>query len=365
MLRPMFDTLDAAHRRIAQGFVVLGAVCVASVIGYVLMGWSFSDAVYMVAITIFSVGYGEVQPIIGPTRWFTIGVIVLGCSSLIYILGGFFQLIAEGELNRLLGNRKMKKTIEELSDHVIVCGLGRIGRVVKNDLESEGATVVLVDSNPERAQAIANEGGYAVVGDATLDAVLIEAGVTRARALATVLSDDALNVFITLTARNLNPDLRIIARAEYPESNSKMMQAGADKVLLPSTLSGERAAQMILRPEMVDFFADQDLSGLEQELRLLGVKIEQFEVDGRSSLIGRTVGELESSGDGGFLVVAIRRAGGQLVHNPLKTFQFSEEDSVLFMGHEADIPHLREAFAIANLRPAVRRAVTYRGATQR
>jgi len=361
----MFAELDAAHRRIAQGFLILGGVSIGSVVGYMLLGWSFSDAVYMVAITIFSVGYGEVQPVVGGVRWFTVGVIVLGCSSLIYILGGFFQLIAEGELNRLLGNRKMKKTIEELKGHVIVFGYGRIGRVVTSDLEGGGATVVIVDNDEEHVASITAAGGYAISGDATSDAVLIEAGVHSARALATVLSDDALNVFITLTARNLNPELRIIARAEDPASDSKMIQAGADKVVLPSALSGERAAQMILRPAMVDFFADQDLSGLEQELRGLGVQIEQFEVDGGSSLIGRTVGELESSGDGGFLVIAIRRAGGMLVRNPEKHFTFSEEDSVLFMGHAEDIPNLREAFEIANLRPAVRRAVTYRGATRR
>lgn len=345
--------------------MVLGIVCVLAVAGYVLSGWSLSDAVYMVTITVFSVGYGEVQPVEGALRWFTIGVIVLGCSALIYILGGFFQLIAEGELNRILGSRRMKKSIEELSDHVIVCGYGRIGRVVMTDLESAGGTVVLVDSDPDLVSELVSEGHRAVVGDATSDAVLIEAGVQRASALATVLSNDALNVFITLTARNLNPQLRIIARAEDPASDSKLAQAGADKVVLPSALSGERAAQMILRPAMVDFFANQDLSGLEQELRGLGVQIEQFEVDGGSSLIGRTVGELESSGDGGFLVVAIRRVGGALIRNPEKGFTFSEEDSVLFMGHEEDIPQLREAFAIANLRPAVRRTVTYRGATRR
>jgi len=358
----MLSALDPAHRRIAQGFLVLGAVCVLAVAGYVLAGWSLSDAVYMVAITIFGVGYGEVQPVVGEVRWLTIGIIVIGCSSLIYILGGFFQLIAEGELNRLLGSRKMKKTIEELTDHVIVCGLGRIGRVLRADLEAAGATVVFVDNNAERVSAAVEHGSYALTGDATSDEILLEAGVTRARALATVLPDDALNVFITLTARNLNPDLRIIARAEDPASDAKMVQAGADKVVLPSALSGERAAQMILRPAMVDFFADQDLSGLEHELRGLGLQIEQFEVDGQSSLIGRSVGALESSGDGGFLVIAIRRAGGKLVRNPEKHFTFAEEDSVLFMGHAEDIPQLREAFALANIRPAIRRGIVYRGA---
>ncbi|MEM7434161.1 MAG: potassium channel protein [Myxococcota bacterium] len=361
----MFGDLNPAHRRIAQGFLFLGAVCLAAVAGYMALGWSFSDAVYMVAITIFSVGYGEVHPVVGTVRWFTVVVIILGCSSLLYILGGFFQLVAEGELNRLIGNRKMKKSIEELSDHIIVCGVGRIGRVLVSDLDKGGATVVLVDSNAERITAAIEAGAYGLVGDATSDDVLVQAGVRRASALATVLPDDALNVFITLTARNLNPNLRIIARAENPASDSKMIQAGADKVVLPSSLSGERAAQMLLRPAMVDFFSGQDLSGLEQELGALGIQMEQFEVDANSRLIGQTVGALESNGDGGFLVIAIRRAGGELVRNPEKHFTFSEEDSVLFLGHGEDIPHLKEAFAIANLRPAVRRPLTYRGATRR
>ena len=157
----------------------------------------------------------------------------------------------------------------------------------------------------------------------------------------------------------------ILLPLDTERAEAEMVQAGADKVVLPSALSGERAAQMILRPAMVDFFADQDLSGLEHELRGLGLQIEQFEVDGQSSLIGRSVGALESSGDGGFLVIAIRRAGGKLVRNPEKHFTFAEEDSVLFMGHAEDIPNLREAFAIANLRPAVKRALVYRGATRR
>ncbi|HSN81891.1 MAG TPA: potassium channel family protein, partial [Polyangiales bacterium] len=229
----MLSGLDAAHRRIAQGFIVLGVVCAFAVAGYVLTGWSLSDAVYMVTITIFGVGYGEVRPVAGEVRWLTIGVIVLGCSSLIYILGGFFQLIAEGELNRLLGSRRMKKTIEELTDHVIVCGLGRIGRVLRADLEAGGATVVFVDIDAERVSAAVEHGSLALAGDATSDEVLLEAGVKRARALVTVLPNDALNVFITLTARNLNPDLRIIARAEDPASDAKMIQAGADKVVLP------------------------------------------------------------------------------------------------------------------------------------
>jgi voltage-gated potassium channel len=256
----------------------------------------------------------------------------------------------------------MKKSIEELDNHIILCGLGRIGRIMLNDLEAAGATVVVVDNSAERVAPLIERGMFVVVGDATRDDVLIEAGITRARSLATVLPDDALNVFITLTARNLKPDLWIIARAEDPASDSKMHRAGADKVVLPSTLSGERAAQMILRPAMVDFFTDQDLSGLEQELRSLGLQIEQFDVDGRSALIGATVGELESSGDGGFLVIAVRRVGGTLVRNPPKTFSFAEEDSVLFMGHDEDIPNLREAFAIANLRPADKRPLSYRGA---
>jgi len=360
----VFEALDPAHRRIAHGMLFLLVVSVLSVAGYTAFGWNLADAVYMVVITIFSVGYGEVQPVEGAQRWYTSAVIVFGCSSLIYILGGFFQLITEGELNRLMGKRKMRKTIEELEGHIIVCGVGRLGRVLVSDLEDDGATVVIVDSSTERVQRAIEQGHQAIEGDATADSTLVSAGIKRARALATVLPNDALNVFITLTARNLNPKLRIISRAEDPATESKLRQAGADKVVLPSTISGERAAQMILRPATVDFFDDKDLSGLGQELDALGLQIEQFEVDRKSPLIGLSVGALESNGDGGFVVVAVRRAGGSLVRNPTKDFTFSEEDSVLFVGHTEDIPDLRKAFAIANIRPALHRPVTYRGATR-
>jgi voltage-gated potassium channel len=358
----MFSGLDPAHQRIAKGFAFMAVVCVSSVLAYEALGWSVSDAVYMVAITIFSVGYGEVKPVHGSARWVTVAVIVVGCSTLLYIMGGFFQLITEGELNRIMGRRKMRKALTELNGHVIVCGLGRIGRIVMADLHSGGATVVMVDNNASRISTVTEAGHYAVVGDATLDAVLLEAGVDRADALATVLPNDALNVFITLTARNLNKKLRIIARAEDPHSEGKLIQAGANKVVLPSTLSGERAAQMILRPATIDFFSDLDLSGLEQELGTLDVHIDQFTVDAQSRLIGRSVGDLESSGNGGFLVLAVRRAGGSVVRNPNKFFAFAEEDSVLFMGHAEDIPALKQAFLIANVRPAVQRSITYRGA---
>jgi voltage-gated potassium channel len=358
----MFKALDPAHRRIAVGFLVLGAICAASIGAYLTLGWDLSDAIYMVVITIFSVGYGEVRPLVGAGRWVTVGVIMLGCSSLIYILGGFFQLVAEGQLNRLLGTRKMKKTIEELRGHVIVCGYGRIGRVLIGDLRAADATVVLVDNAANRIEAAVGAGVHTVTGDATRDEVLRAAGIEHASALATVLPNDALNVFITLTARNLNPRLRIIARAEDPASESKVIQAGANKVVLPSAVSGERAANMILRPDTVDFFADRDLSALEQELEGLGLEIDQFQVDGTSSLIGRTVGELESTGDGGFVVIAVRRAGGSLVRNPQKTFSFAEEDSVLFLGHAEDVPALKKAFAIASMRRQTR-GKSYRGAT--
>ncbi|MGD8861749.1 MAG: potassium channel family protein, partial [Myxococcales bacterium] len=199
--------------RLQLGGAVLAATAVVGVAGYIIAGWRPLDAVYMVVITLFGVGYGEVRAIESDgLRIFTIVLIVAGCSALIYILGGVFQLITEGELNRALGRRRMTKEIEQLKDHVIVCGFGRIGRALTDALQAGGKPFVVVDREPARLEEAMACGAPVFEGDATSEETLEAVGIARAHTLATVLPSDALNVFITLTARNLNPELQILAR---------------------------------------------------------------------------------------------------------------------------------------------------------
>jgi voltage-gated potassium channel len=350
---------EPAARRVVLGAVVLLLVSVAGAGGYMLAGWSLVDALYMVIITVFSVGYGEVRTLDPTLRWFTMAIIVCGCSSLIYILGAVFQMITEGQLNRVMGTKRMERNIEKLVGHIIVCGYGRMGRILCQQLAQEGVKLVVIDENPERRDEAAAAGHFALCADATSDAVLQSAGIAKALSLATVLSSDALNVFITLTARGLNPTLQIVARGELPSTESKLKQAGADHTVLPAAIGAQRVAHVLTRPSVVEFFESADLGALEQELLTIGIEIQQFEVTGSSSLIRKTVGQLENSGDGGFVVVAVRRAGGSLVQNPKRSFEFAEEDHVLVMGHAEDLPGLLRRFSLPKT-PLTVRGMTLR-----
>jgi voltage-gated potassium channel len=349
--------MRSSTRRILSGVAFLAFTVMVSVSGYLLSGWSLLDALYMVVITVFGVGYGETRELSDGLRIFTMFVIMGGCSSLIYIMGGVFQLITEGEIERALGKRRMKKQLDGLVNHVIVCGYGRIGRVLIGALLASGETVVLVDTQEERLELASEERLLKVHGDATRDEVLETAGIMRAKALATVLPSDALNVFITLSAYNLNPKLQIIARGEDHATEQKLLRAGARRVVLPSNISAVRIAQMISRPAVIEFFRDMDMAGLSEELEGIGVSIDQFVVTGSCRVLGLRVGELEASGEGGFMVIAVRRAGGTLVQNPPKDFMFAEEDNVLLLGHKDDLPKLKQRFSLRG------KPLIYRGRT--
>ena len=194
-------------RRIAIGGVFFTLTCVVATFGYMAAGWHALDAIYMVVITVFGVGYGEAKPLESPgLKIFTMGVIVAGCSSGIYVVGGFVSMIAEGEINRMLGTRRMSKEIDGLKNHIIICGFGRVGQMLARDLADAGQEIVIVDTSDSRVDQAQRAGFLSVTGNASEESTLEAAGIDHARALATVLPDDAANVFITLVARELSRD---------------------------------------------------------------------------------------------------------------------------------------------------------------
>ncbi len=233
-------------RKIFVGAGVCATTCGCAITAYTSAGWSFIDSVYMVVITLFGIGYGEVRPLDNSfLKLQTIVLIVLGCSSGVYSLGGFVQLVAEGELTRVFGAHKMSRGLKKMKDHAIICGFGRVGKMLAADLSSKQTPFLIIDSNPARL-AEAEEAGFAVVsGDASSDETLERAGIQRARYLASVLPNDAVNVFITLTARDLNANLEIIARAECPTTERKLLRSGADHVVMPAAIGALRMAQII------------------------------------------------------------------------------------------------------------------------
>jgi voltage-gated potassium channel len=330
------------------------------VVGYMIAGWSLLDAIYMVVITIFGVGYGEVRHLESSgLRIFTIVFIVSGCSALIYIMGGFFQMITEGEINRALGRHRMQKQIAGLSNHVIICGFGRIGRILIRELTQAGRTCVVVDTDATRVAEARQTGALALQGDATQDDVLRTAGIERASALATVLPNDALNVFITLTARSLNTQLRVIARGEDPLTEPKLRQAGADEVVLPSTSGGLQIAEHIVRPAILELVDSAEARGRMRELAALGLGVRAMRIPRGTRGVGRTVSELESL-HAGVLVISIRHHDGTTIHAPSSRDVFADDDEVLLMGHDSSLPTLTLSFPV---RPGTL-AYRYRGSTR-
>jgi voltage-gated potassium channel Kch len=232
-------------RNLLYGLGFISVVMVVGVIGYLMAGWDLSDSIYMVVISIFTVGYGEVRPIQEEgLRGLTMGVIVLGCFSVIFVSGAFVQVLLEGQIRRVLGEKRMNAELKKLNKHAIICGYGRIGRMVAADLKAGQRPFIIVDKDPKRLESARESGYLTLEGEATEETVLLEAGVTRAA----VLPSDASNVFITLSARELNPDLTIIARGEDPSTERKLLQAGANRVVLPAHIGAERITHLILFP---------------------------------------------------------------------------------------------------------------------
>ena len=249
-LTPSPSRIDLANaspsqRMLRVGLVVFGFTFLVSTVGYVVAGWSWADAAYMVVLTVFGVGYGEVRPIDTPTlKLFTTGVIFAGCSSLIYVIGGVVQFITEGEVRRVMGIHKTSREISKLHDHTIICGYGRVGRILAAEMIEREEAVVILDSNPDRVSLAEQDGFLAVLGDATTDETLHEVGLHQARTLATVLPNDAANVFITLSARDLSDTIRIISRAECVSTERKLLRGGADHVVLPAAIGAVRIAEL-------------------------------------------------------------------------------------------------------------------------
>jgi voltage-gated potassium channel len=315
--------------KLQRSLLYLLAVFVVSTIGYLTFGWSLIDSVYMVVITMFGVGFGEVHPLI--TVWqkiFTMLVIVGGTSAMVFVIGEVIRFITEGEILKVIGELRKSRQIEGVSQHAIICGYGRIGQILAHDLAEAGFPFVVVDIADDRL-AMAEGAGYLFVkGSATEEETLIRAGAERAQCLATVLPQDTLNVFITLTARNLNRNLRIIARGEQPSTEKKLRQAGADEVVLPAAIGGSRIAHIITRPATMQFLQDQR-GVFGEELRRLGVEIDELKLHEHAYLIGKTVFDLHEMAEGNLLALGIQRADGNLLRSNLLQERLQAGDAVI------------------------------------
>ncbi|WP_088894219.1 potassium channel family protein [Leptolyngbya ohadii] len=341
-------------RRLLAGLIFLAITILSAVLGYWWRGCGILDAIYMVVITIFGIGYGEFCPVSSATRIFTILVIIAGAISVSLILGGFVQMVTEGEIRQVLEHRRKTQDLANLEQHTIVCGFGRIGQVLSRNLIDEKQQFIVIDTNDERIN-LAETMGYRVYqGNATDEQTLLDVGIDRAKCLATVLPDDAINVFITLTARGLNPRLMIVARGELPSTEKKLRLAGADHVVLPATISGQRIANLITHPNMIEFLDQaEERARLNELLTQIDVQVDELTISINSPLAGKTIADLEVRGQGAFIVVALKRHS-QITHHPPHDVQLHAGDTLIVLGHRGDIPKFAQRYAVKQIR--------YRGA---
>lgn len=348
---------DPAINRIVHGLALLAVIVSIAIAGYMAAGWPFLDAAYMVVITIFGVGYGEVRPLDQPwLKLFTIGVILAGCSAGLWVVGGLVELMAEGRIRAVLGKRRMNQQLDELRDHAIVCGFGRVGQILCRDLAAAGVPLVVIDSDSARL-AMAESLGYPVFqGDAAEERTLRAAHIDTARVVAVVLPDDASNVFVTLSARELSSTVEIIARGERPDTERKLLRSGATQVVLPAAAGANRIARMITHPSAETLLNDLDsMRLLNEQMLQIGMELGEIAVTPESDLAGAALVDLDLR-EAEIIVVAIRKPDGEIRRNPYRTTVLEPGDSLLVVGRHEDLPRsLRRLPAPTPL--------TFRGAT--
>ena len=314
------------------GFIVL--VAALATLAYMSQGWSLRDAFYMVIVTLYTVGYEEVRPINNNFLYFvTVALIVLGCTGMIFLTGVVVQFFTHNQINRISGRKKMDDKIGELDGHVVVCGFGRVGRVLAESLRRSSASFVVIDESEARIAEARAAGYLSLCGDAASEDTLTAAGVKRAHALASCLANDALNILVTLSARALNPDLLIVSRGVKKSAESKLTLAGADRVVLPEYIGGERIAELFLHQESARLMDSLEKShGFQRALRNFGMDLQVHAIGARSSAAKATVGAIERQAKGAFFIVQINRSDGDVHLNPPENALLLEGDSVVVLG---------------------------------
>ncbi|QDT65724.1 potassium channel family protein [Calycomorphotria hydatis] len=351
--------MKSSSNKILFGTLLFSLFCAIAVYVYVLHGWTIVDALYMVAITISTVGYGEPhdtsnQPLL---RAFTTIFALVSTVATLYVIGGFIQMLAEGEINRALGERRMTQGINKLKDHVIICGFGRVGQILARDLKQATTDFVIIDTNTARLREAEEHGYLVIVGNAIEEEALQSAGIERARVLATVLPDDTANVFITLTARDLNPNVEIIARAEDPSTEKKLLRSGANRVVLPAQIGAARMATLITHASAESLLTDADnVEELNTVLGTVGLSMAEIHIPSDSEFASRPLREVEIAGGIGFLIVALhRKVDGAVIRKPDGETILQPGDKLIVLGYNAELPKLSR-------RAQSDHRITYRGA---
>lgn len=298
--------------------------------------WSLIDSFYTTMTTLSTVGYGDYTPKTTQGKVFTVLIIILGVGTMLYSFGLISETVIEGRLRKLLGRGKLKKMIDKMNNHYIICGCGRIGYLICRELIAEKVPCVVIDNNPEVIQKVQDEGFTYCRGDATQDKTLIEAGINRAKGIICVLPSDAENLYVILTAKELNQNIFIMSRSEGEESEHRLIRAGADRVMSPYTIGGVRMAMAILRPAMLDFI---EITTSRQSLEL---RMEEISIRKGSPFIGQSLEGSEIRKRYGLIIVAVKKDSGKMIFNPMANYTIDEDDRFIAMGEDENVKQFAE-----------------------
>lgn len=329
---------EMLYKKLAISLLLLTIVLFIGSIGYVLVEgdrWTLLDALFMTVTTLSTVGYSEVHPLSYKGRIFTIVLIFIGAGFMAYVATSMVEFIVEGGLREIFERKKMKDKIKNLKSHYIVCGAGDTGLTTAKYLLKNNSSVVLIDRDSKKVQDLISDGYYAIEGDATVDEVLLEAGVCNAAGLVSALPHDADNVFVVLTVRGLNPNIYIVATATKLESVSKLKRAGVNYVVSPNITAASRMASVLMRPSVVDFL-DATLAGDDSDLQM-----DEFSICKGSYLENKMLKDADIRKKSGAIIVAVKHAAKTII-NPEPTYVFESGDILVVLGTREQINKMAE-----------------------
>jgi voltage-gated potassium channel len=302
------------------------------IIGYHhLEDLNYFDSFYMTLITISTVGFTELKKFSTEGRILTSFIIICGWTSGAYTIGTLLKLLIEGELTKNYGRKKLLRQISHLKNHYIICGFGRIGSLIAQDLADNSHSVVVIENDPQLDENNEDTRLFFLKGDATLEESLEQASIHTAKALITAVKSDSDNVFITLTARSINPSIYILSRASDSKTEQKLKRAGASKVILPYIIGGKRMSQELLRPNVANFI---DITSVDSSL---GLRLEEFQITDTSNLAGKNLIESNLRKNYGIIIVAIKKSDGQMIFNPAPSEMLVPRDVLVVLGKTQDI----------------------------
>jgi voltage-gated potassium channel len=312
-------------------FMLVGIISLGTGGYHVIEGMSFFDAFYMTIISISTVGFAEIAPLTPAGRTLTVIIIILGISFGTYTVSVIVRVFIEGELQSYFGRRKVQKQITKLKNHFIICGFGRIGRIICDELSEDGIDFIVIEKDPKAVERIVASNYLFLEMDATSEEALLKAGIHGAKGLVTAVNSDANNVFITLTARGLRADIFVLARASEEINENKLRRAGANQVVSPYLIGGKRMGQILKRPTVVDFI---DIAMMGNKL---GLMIEEATLKEGSAIIGKNLVSSNLRNDFGVIIVAIKKKNGDMIFNPMPSETLEAGDVIVVIGKREDL----------------------------